>query len=410
MGESQMSRPATDGTLAIKTERRRPAPPGLAFQYNLFTETAEQIEVDVDLDTPSVFPDRDLIDEGISVVKSEEGSHVIVTGFGCWLGKKSERMVVKRGDGKVLYQFPFLRLQEVVVSGRGVSLSTELVSELCARGIRLAFLQHGEGQPYAMLTSPMLTATVETRRAQIMALTDSRGVALARAIVEGKIRNQAKLLKYFGKHAKRAAPPIFTALEAASRTLAAEWRRCRMVQGTSMDDCRGTLMGIEGAAGRAYWSGVRALLADRVEFAGREHRGASNPVNAMLNYGYAILYSQVWGAVLNAGLEPFAGFLHVDRPGKPSLVLDLTEEFRQPIVDRVVMAHVNLGESIKMRDGFLEPETRQRLAQKILDRFLSAERYRGAKYQVRSVIQMQARRIASFLRGGPDYRTYAFKW
>jgi len=57
-------------------------------------------------------------------------------------------------------------------------------------------------------------------------------------------------------------------------------------------------------------------------------------VNSALNYGYGILYGQVWGAVMNAGFEPFAGFLHLDRPGKPSLVLDLIEEFRQPIVDR----------------------------------------------------------------------------
>ena len=57
-------------------------------------------------------------------------------------------------------------------------------------------------------------------------------------------------------------------------------------------------------------------------------------MNALLNYGYGILYSQVWSALTLAGLEPFAGFLHVDRPGKPSLVLDFIEEFRQPIVDQ----------------------------------------------------------------------------
>ncbi|MBI4483225.1 MAG: CRISPR-associated endonuclease Cas1 [Acidobacteria bacterium] len=64
--------------------------------------------------------------------------------------------------------------------------------------------------------------------------------------------------------------------------------------------------------------------------------------------------SHVWGAVLNAGLEPFAGFLHVDRPGKPSLVLDLVEEFRQPVVDRVVLSHVNLGSAIRIENGMLE--------------------------------------------------------
>jgi CRISP-associated protein Cas1 len=93
------------------------------------------------------------------VVSSAEGSHVIVTGFGCWLGKRSERLAVRRGDGKVLYQFPFRRLQEVIVGSRGISVTSDLIGELCDRGIRISFLQHGASQPYAMVTSPMLTAT-----------------------------------------------------------------------------------------------------------------------------------------------------------------------------------------------------------------------------------------------------------
>jgi CRISPR-associated protein Cas1 len=115
--------------------------------------------------------------------------------------------------------------------------------------------------------------------------------------------------------------------------------------------------------------------------------------------------------VLNAGLEPFAGFLHVDRPGKPSLVLDLVEEFRQPAVDRVALAHVNLGEPVKMQNGMLEAETKNAYADKIMARLLSPEPYRGKHYQIRSIIQQQARRAASFLRGdAPEYRAFAFKW
>ena len=97
---------------------------------------------------------------------------------------------------------------------------------------------------------------------------------------------------------------------------------------------RPALLNREGRAGAQYWAGVAALLDGKAAFAGREHRGTEDPVNAALNYGYGILQSQVWSAITLAGLEPFAGFIHVDRPGKPSLVLDLMEEFRQPVVDR----------------------------------------------------------------------------
>ena len=110
---------------------------------------------------------------------------------------------------------------------------------------------------------------------------------------------------------------------------------------------------MEGVAGRLYWEAVKEIVESKVEFMGRVHRGASDAVNALLNYGYGILYSHVWGAVANAGLEPFAGYLHVDRPGKPSLILDMVEEFRQPVVDRTVIAFINLGQNIGMKDGLL---------------------------------------------------------
>jgi len=396
---------------APKAADRKPvAPAGYGFQYNLFTGSEDPIVIEVDVAGPATDERRERLDEGIEVVKSAEGSHVIVTGFGCWLGKKSERLAVRRGDGKVLYEFALLRLQEVIVGSRGISMTADLIDELCQRGIRLSLLKYGDSQPYAMVSSPMLTATVETRRAQIAAYDDSRSLELTKAIIEGKIRNQAKLLKYFGKHLSTASPDVFRALEGQVARLGGEWRRCRGVAGAHIEECRGTLMAIEGAAGRAYWQGVAAIIGDKVAFDGREGRGATDPVNSMLNYGYAILYSQVWGAILNAGLEPFAGFMHVDRPGKPSLVLDLIEEFRQAVVDRVVLAHVNTGERIGIQDGLLDGESRKRVAEKVLERLTSSERYHGGKYQMRSIIQMQARRVASFLRGGAPYRTYAFKW
>ena len=129
-----------------------------------------------------------------------------------------------------------------------------------------------------------------------------------------------------------------------------------------------------------------------------------------LNYGYGSLYAQIWGAVVNAGLEPFAGYLHVDRPGKPSLVLDLVEEFRQPVVDRTVIAFTNLGQPIGMTDGMLDEATRKAIGQKILERLGTREMFRGQQYQIRSIIQMQARSLVSFLRGKSAYRPFSFHW
>ena len=385
---------------SAEAERYSPA------QFNLFTGAAELIPIEV---AEPVEDDREIrVDEGISLVKTEDGSQLILSGFGLFLSKKSERLLVRKGK-QVIYQFPFFRLNEVVVGSRGITFSSDLLEEMCLRGIRLSFLDRS-GKPYAMVTSPMLTATVQARREQILAFTDKRGLEFCKAVVLGKIKNQERLLRYFGKYIKKEAEDRFVRIEETATQLRALWKKVPAIDADCVNEARGTLMGTEGTAGRIYWEAVQEIIGHRVEFFGREHRGATDGVNSLLNYGYGILYSQIWGAVLNAGLEPFAGFLHVDRPGKPSLVLDMVEEFRQPVVDRTVIAYVNLGTSIGMKDGLLDADTRKTIGDKIVERLVATETYKGKQYQIRSIIQMQARRLAGFLRGDGVYKAFSFKW
>jgi len=342
------------------------------------------------------------------VAQTEDAAQLILSGFGIYLGKKSERLQIKL-QGKVAYEFPFFRISEVVVASKGVSLSSDLLRELCEHGVRLTFVE-SSGRPYAMLSSPALTATVASRREQLMAYNDERGLELSRAIVRGKIRNQRHLLLYFGKYLKSSAPERYATLAAIVPKLRAFEIKVRGVKAVNIDEGRQPLMNLEAVAGRLYWQGVKAIVESKAEFAGRVHQGASDPFNSLLNYGYGILYSHVWGAVVNAGLEPFAGYMHVDKPGKPSLVLDMVEEFRQPVVDRTVIAFTNLAQPIGMNDGMLDEATRKALSQKILERLATREPYRGQQYQIRSIIQMQARSLVSYLRRKADYRPFSFRW
>lgn len=306
-------------------------------------------------------------------------------------------------------ELPLFRVGEIIVTGGGVSVSSDLIEECCERGIRLSFLT-SSGRPFAMLSSPMLTATVQTRREQFAAYGDARGLEFAKAVVRGKLGNQAALLKYFGKYLKEADPAAFERLGGPVRGIEAGRREVDKVTGARVDDARGALLAIEGSAGRHYWSGVKALLSEHASFETREHRGAPDAVNSALNYGYGILYAQVWGALMNAGLEPFGGFIHVDRPGKPSLVLDLIEEFRQPVVDRAVIAILTKGTKIETREGMLGDEARRTVAAAVLERLETEVPFRGRRQRVKSVIQIQARNLASYLRGGDAYRAFAFKW
>jgi CRISPR-associated protein Cas1 len=253
----------------------------------------------------------------------------------------------------------------------------------------------------------MLTATVETRKAQFAAIESERGAEFCRWLVGGKIRNQEKLLRYFAKSRTGEARK---ALEHSAAALRRFRKDALSIAGDSAGAVRGTLMGLEGTAGRLYWQQIRFLLPEDAGFEGRSHQGAADGVNAALNYGYGILTAHVWGAVMNAGLEPFAGFLHVDRSGKPSLVLDLVEEFRQPVVDRAVISWVNKGGRLRLERGMLDGPSKESVAARVLMRLTSTEPHRGKKHEIRSIIQMQARLAASAVRGYREYRPFAFKW
>jgi CRISPR-associated protein Cas1 len=306
-------------------------------------------------------------------------------------------------------ELPLFRVGHIVVASGGVSISTDLIEACCERGIRLSFLTRG-GRPFAMLSSPMLTATVITRREQLAAYGDERGIEFALAVVRGKLGNQAALLRYFGKYLKTANPDAFVRIsEIASRLVKAR-NSLAKVSAPNIDEARETLLAIEGSAGRNYWSGVRLLMPDGVGFDARGHRDAADPVNCALNYGYGILYTQVWGALMNAGLEPFAGFLHVDRPGKPSLVLDMVEEFRQPIVDRAIIAALGKGSTIETRNGMLTDQSRRSVAALVLERMESEASFRGRHHKLKSIIQIQARNLATALRGEARYKAFSFKW
>lgn len=379
--------------------------PPAAAQYNWISGNFDIAPEQIELELPPV--DDILLpkDDTVTLLATESGSQLFISGFGLFVGKKSERVVVRK-DRSICAQAPLMRLQEIIIASRGVSFSSDLLEELCERGIRVAYLT-SSGKPFALLTSPMLTATVETRRAQLAAMNNERGAELCRWIVAGKLHNQEKLMRYFGKSREGERR---NALEHAAGALRRLRRAALEVEGSSPAEVRAELMGLEGTGGRMYWKEIGNMLPEGLGFAGRSHQGAADAVNAALNYGYGILISHVWGAVMNAGLEPFAGFLHVDRSGKPSLVLDLVEEFRQPVVDRAILSWLNKGGQLGLVKGMLDGASRENVAGRVLLRLTASEQHRGKQHQIRSIVQMQARLAASAVRGLRAYRSFSFKW
>lgn len=344
--------------------------------------------------------------------------HLIVDEFGSFVAKKSERLQVTcQGEKRV--EAPLMHLETVLITGKGVSLSSDAVAACAAGGIPIHFLD-SRGQPVGSFYSAGLAATVQTRRAQLLALLDGRGLHIALAVAEGKLRNQANLLKYMAKYRKEKQPETYTEvrllagevldhvaeLEALTRRASAEGEEA------TVDDLRGQLLSIEGRGSQKYWQAIGRLLLVDVGWPGRRTQGAADPFNSSLNYGYGILYSQVERALVLAGLDPYAGFLHTDRPGKTALVYDMVEEFRQTVVDRTVMAVFNRGSPVELDErGRLTEASRKSLAEKVLARLEAVEVYEEKRYPLRAIVQMQARRLAAYLRGEREsYTAFVSSW
>lgn len=344
--------------------------------------------------------------------------HLYVDTFGCFISKHSERLIVTCKGEKHL-SAPLLFLESLTVANQGVSISADTVRECTERGIPIFFIS-ASGTPYAALYSAGLTGTIATRRAQLEAYSNHLGLCLALAFSRGKLQNQVNLLKYMGKYRKDTSPLLYKeimlcALEVADQINSFDERQQELTQSNEVidiDDIRAELMGNEGRAAQRYWTAIRQIVPERLSFPGRVGRGAKDPLNSALNYGYGVLYGVCERCLVLAGLDPYAGFLHADRPGKPSLTLDFIEEFRQPVVDRTVIGLANKNVAFEQDDhGKLTKEIRRVLVDKITDRLESRAEYNGKHHPLRNVMQMQARSIASYLRREHDeYTPFIMEW
>ena len=335
---------------------------------------------------------------------------LVVDQFGVFLGKKSERVRVQKG-GEVLIEVPLLDLDHILIASDGVALSSDLIYECSTRGIHITFLT-GAGEPYATVLSADLTGTVATRREQLLAYCDERGVYLALAFARGKLANQVNLLRYVAKYRREAHPKVYRELQEAVLEIQDLGMLLSRVRGPMVDEVRDEIMGIEGRAAKRYWEALRSIVPPEAAWPGRQGRGAVDLVNCLLNYGYGILYGQVERAIVLAGLDPFGGYLHVDRPGKASLTLDLIEEFRQMVVDRTVLALLGRGVGLGMEsEGRLDSPTRKLLAEKIFERLDGEEPYEGQRHRLRTIVQRQARHLATFVRRErPQYKPWIGRW
>lgn len=335
---------------------------------------------------------------------------LVLAGYGNFLGRHQKRLVVRRSNGQTR-EYAASKMKHIIVMNPSVSFSSAAVF-LCAKNnIPIDFIDY-TGKPFARLAAPEQPAW-RYGMYQLNALHNGKGLVLAKAFVEGKIRNQRNLIKYYAKYRKEKDSHFSKLFETEDRNIKKYLHELEnMDNHQKLDTVRGKLFGVEGRSAGSYWRTVRYLLKSRIVFEGRKRRGAKDLINSLLNYGYGILYSRVWGALMLAGLNVQISFLHRPQYEKPTLVYDVIEEFRTQVVDRVVISMLNRGEKFTLdKKGYLNRESKNKLIENIFERLNTPVKFRKRDRTLQEIIQYQARAIGKYLKDEkPSYQPFIAKW
>ncbi|RLF00256.1 MAG: CRISPR-associated endonuclease Cas1 [Thermoprotei archaeon] len=339
---------------------------------------------------------------------------LVVDSYGVFVGKKGDRIVVRRRGEKVCEE-PAGSVDLIRLSCRGVCVSLDLLELVLRYGIDLVVASRS-GVPLALLVPFRAGSSIRTRREQYWAYRDDRGAFLAKAFIEGKVRNQANFLKYIVRVYRSVGPDVKASLLEASERISGLVEDLRGIECRDCDYVRRGVLGVEAEAASIYWEALSRVVPRELGFSRRRKRSERprDVFNVLLNYAYGVLATEVWIALVKAGLDPWAGFLHKDNPRRPGLVYDLMEEFRVPVVDKPLLGFVverrGLVSGFLGEDGRLCREGRLEVCG-LLNRVLGCERRFGSeRLSLRSIILRQARRIVKFLHGRRLYRPYVERW
>lgn len=336
-------------------------------------------------------------------------STLYVTEPGARIEKEYHQILVTKED-EVLARVPLSRVSHVVLVGN-VGATTPALLALLDNGVGLALVSRS-GELRGRLAPP-LALNMPLRRSQMRAEGDPAFcLSLARAIVAGKLHNSRTLLLRLLRRQETLPPDLLPRVESAAQQVEAA---------ASLE----TLRGLEGSAARAYFGLLRQALRGELaaSFERRARRPPPDPVNSLLGLGYTLLTEAMMTALEVVGLDPYVGFFHADKYGRPALALDLIEEFRAPIVDSLVLTLVNKrmvgSEDFEegQEDGdskvgvYLSRTGRRVFFREFADRLETETLHSvaGRRLSYRKIFEVQARLAARVISGEAEaYR--AFVW
>lgn len=318
---------------------------------------------------------------------------LVINSYGSYLRKNGNCFQVKRDDKS--FEVAVGKINSILIT-TAASVTTDAIKLAVDNNIDIVFL-NAYGEPYGRVWHPKLGSTTLIRRKQLEIYENSEGLNLVKEWGLKKLDNQIKLLERLRKTRDEKRGDLDRYIDDISESR----ERMKRLRGT-IEAKRQDMLGLEGRASRAYFEAISMVMPEKYRFAGRSRNPAKDEFNALLNYGYGILYSLVEKACIISGLDPYVGFLHTDSYNKMSMVFDIIEMFRIYIDEPVIY----LFSRRMVKDEFFEPleqgvglskDGKAALIEAVNKALEETIAYRGRNVKTRNTIQMECHRIANGL-------------
>lgn len=318
---------------------------------------------------------------------------LVINSYGAYLRKNGNCFLVKREDRS--FEVAVGKVNSILIT-TAAYITTDAIKLAVDNNIDIVFLD-SHGDPYGRVWHPKLGSTTLIRRRQLEVYDTLDGLNLAKEWGLRKLENQIDLLGRMRKTREEKR----NLLDGYILEIENSRDQMKRLRGT-IESRRQDMLGLEGMAARAYFEAISSIMPERYRFAGRSRNPAKDEFNALLNYGYGVLYSLVEKGCIIAGLDPYLGFLHSDSYNKKSLVFDIIEMFRIYVDETVVF----LFSRRMVKDGFFEPleqgmglskEGKAALIEALNKTLEETVLYRGRNVKRRNTIQMECHRIANGL-------------
>ena len=318
---------------------------------------------------------------------------LVINSPGTFITQKDECFCLKQE--KKRFDVSPAKVESIVISNKAM-ITTQAIAMALEHNIDIIFLD-SYGDPLGRVWFAKMGSTALIRRKQLEVADNENGFSLVVDMIRQKLGNQIRFLTKL-MHARPGKDEVF---EDPIKIIEGSVSGLDFIE-HDLEAARGSIMGLEGTAGRAYFHCLSKIMPEKFTFKGRSRRPAKDPFNAVLNYCYGILYSRVEKACILSGLDPYVGFLHTDNYNKKSFVFDLIEPFR--VFGEQVAIYLFTGKQIKdeyfdvrEKSVSLNIKGKPVVVEAMNTHLDETVRYRKKNVKRMHIIQHEAHRLANIL-------------